>query len=520
VAWINYIKLSVSSYIKRLTEIGVRKTNGAGFRDFVIQFITESTITNILSILVAFTLVQLVKSPMEVLFGFYVLPWQALPMSGFMISIMAFIVGVLITSIVPLLLYSGYSSLSLFRARVKKSRGIRWSNGLVVVQFCFSIVLIVWVFVVYAQVDYVLNANYGLNRAEVAVIDLPLVRSETFESDLQVAIEKIKTARGVKGVTAFSTITGDAENNMVCIKRSEATNAACIDTSGGVNEDFLPFFGIRLLAGRNFQKDLPSDSSTIILSRRAITRIGFNSPEEAIGSRILVNTGTWAAENLRYAEIIGVIEDYKVGNQSLLVDKATGEHSGIILTYKDRFVPSLKFQKIAVSLRADQFEDTGKKMKEIYSQIFPGQLFRFYFLDEQIASFYDSEKTARNQILLFSLIAIGITCLGLLGMISNKALEKTKEIGIRKVLGARLDQIARLLLIPTAWQIVISMAVGIPVSFYLAHQYLQKVSEHILLQWWHFAMPVLMLAFIMLCTVARVVWKAARSNPVNALKCE
>jgi putative ABC transport system permease protein len=518
IAWVNYIKLSVSSYLKRLREIGVRKTNGAGFRDFVIQFATESTITNLLSILLAFTIVQLVKSPIEILFGFYVLPWKVLPLSGFIISTLALVVGILITCMVPLLLYSGYSSLSLFRGRVKRSEGIQWSNGLVVVQFCFSIVLIVLVFIVYAQVDFVLNADYGLNRAEVAVVDLPLVRDEAFESNLAVAIEKINATSGISGVTAFTTITGDAENNMICIKKSAANNDACVDTSGGIDENFLPFFGIHLLAGRNFQTDLPADSSTVILSRKAIIRIGFNSPEEAIGSRILVNTGTWTTANFQYAEVIGVIEDYKVGNQSFLNDQAIGD--GIILTYKDRFVPSAKFQKIAVGLRANQFEVINKRIKDIYSQIFPDQPFRFYFLDEQIASFYDREKTACNQILLFSLIAIGITCLGLLGMISNKALEKTKEIGIRKVLGARLDQIARLLLIPTAWQILIAMTVGIPVSLYLVQQYLQKFSEHIQLHWWHFALPAMVLVIIMFATIASVLWKAGNNNPVEALKNE
>ena len=158
--------------------------------------------------------------------------------------------------------------------------------------------------------------------------------------------------------------------------------------------------------------------------------------------------------------------------------------------------------------------------EQAYQEIFPGNIFHWYFLDDHVNRHYTSEKIWRNQILFFTCLAIGIACLGMLGMISNKASEKTKEIGIRKVLGAELYQVAQLLLNTTAKQIAFAAVIGIPVAHYLTQQYLQKFSERIELQWWHFAVPLIILIFIVLTTIVSVVWKAARSNPVEALKYE
>ena len=127
---------------------------------------------------------------------------------------------------------------------------------------------------------------------------------------------------------------------------------------------------------------------------------------------------------------------------------------------------------------------------------------------------------ARNQTALFSVLTIGIACLGLLGMLSNKVVERTKEIGIRKVLGAKLHQIAQLLLSTTVRQVIVGAAIGIPVAYYLTLQYLEKYTERITLQWWHFTLPLIILLSIMFVTIASVLWNAARSNPVEALKHE
>ena len=133
---------------------------------------------------------------------------------------------------------------------------------------------------------------------------------------------------------------------------------------------------------------------------------------------------------------------------------------------------------------------------------------------------YDQEKATRNQITFFTSIAICIACLGLLGMMSHKAVEKTKEIGIRKILGAELHQIAQLLLNTTLKRIAVATLIVIPLAYYLAQQYLERYSERIVLEWWHFALPVLILIVILFATIASVLWKAARSNPVEALKYE
>ena len=177
-------------------------------------------------------------------------------------------------------------------------------------------------------------------------------------------------------------------------------------------------------------------------------------------------------------------------------------------------------KKISLKISPKGFEETIQALQSLYEQQFPGNVFTWYFLDDQINQAYQNEKVARNQIVLFTALALFIACLGLLGMITNKAVEKTKEIGIRKVLGAELHQIAQILLNTTLKQIIIATVIGIPAAYYLTQEYLDKFSERIILQWWHFTLPVVILVVIMFTTISSVLWKAARTNPVDALKCE
>ena len=145
---------------------------------------------------------------------------------------------------------------------------------------------------------------------------------------------------------------------------------------------------------------------------------------------------------------------------------------------------------------------------------------KWAFLDEKVGMQYADERSTRNQLAFFSVLAVGITCLGLLGMISNKVIEKTKEIGIRKVLGARMDQIAALLLNTTVRQVVAANLIGIPLAYYLVQQYLTKFSERLEMSWWHYTIPALLLLIIMFATITSVLYKTAKSNPVEALKYE
>jgi putative ABC transport system permease protein len=159
-------------------------------------------------------------------------------------------------------------------------------------------------------------------------------------------------------------------------------------------------------------------------------------------------------------------------------------------------------------------------IEKIYKEFFPGAVFDWSFVDDTIQQQYTKEKISRNQIILFASLALLIACLGMLGIISYKAAEKTKEIGIRKVLGAQLHQIVQILVSTTFRQILGAAMVGIPVAYYLTQEYLEKFSERIALQWWHFALPVLILVTIMFSTIASVLWRAAKNNPVDALKYE
>jgi putative ABC transport system permease protein len=261
-------------------------------------------------------------------------------------------------------------------------------------------------------------------------------------------------------------------------------------------------------------QDNPSDRNAIVLSKAAAQRLGFGKPEDAIGQWIY-------SGDQQKVEVIGAINDYKL--QPFLtqgVDLSYQGNPGIALTYGDFIAPENKMKKIAIRINRANFEATIGGVEKIFNAAFSDQPFNWYFLDELIESQYSSYQIALNQIIFYAAIATIIACLGFLGMIAGKATEKTREIGIRKVLGADHRQIVFVLLNTTFKQVLISSLVGIPAAWWLTKIYLDNFSERVQQQWWYYVLPIFGLICVMLVTVAFKLRKAIRTNPVESLKHE
>jgi putative ABC transport system permease protein len=519
-AWVNYINLSVTRTTRRFKEIATRKVSGASAGDMVKQFVMESFMTNALAIALAFTLIQIIRKPFSLLFNIQIAEFSSLnPISiGIFLSII--LSGILLSGLYPAIISMAHQPRALFNLKSTAS-GKRFIPSLLTVsQLAVAIIFILLGFTVSHQISHVLNMNTGINKNEVMVIEAPVIKPANYHQVVSSLENQISNNPHVSGVTSSRVdVTDLYGNDNVNTRRIGADLSFGMD-GNTVDEDYLSFYGLKLLAGRNFIKDDKPDA--IIISRFAATRLGFNSPDDAVGSKINLAQvgGLW-----KDAEVIGVFEDFRIAsflNMSQSSTEANDQGRGIVFKNKNQTfagVPS-DLEKISIRVSRQNFEETIASIQKLFEQQFPGNAFIWYFLDEHASQVYVHEKTARNQIVLFTALAIGIACLGLLGMISNKVVEKTKEIGIRKVLGAQLHQIAQILLSTTAKQVIIATIIGIPMAYYLTQQYLQKFSERIELRWWHFALPVLILVVIMLATVASVLWKAARSNPVEALKYE
>ncbi len=519
-AWINYIILSLSRVNKRMKEVATRKVSGASFKDFARQFIIEALMLNAVSIALGFTLLQFVRRSGNLLFDIPLYDFSETDGWNILILLSIFLVGIITTGLYPALVAARYHPRALFSmyASAGFSKSGRMISLLTTAQYASAIILILCAFIVYLQLDHVITKSLDDVGDSIVVIDAPLIRSGTYLADLENFAGQLGAITGVTGKTLSCEVMGDNGDADVTVYRTGSDLNYMLDSSGGVDENFIPFFNIKILAGRNF---VATDrGNAIILSEQAIKRLGFTTPSDAIGAKIKVEKSeSLKSHNLVDMEIIGVIKDYRL--RPYFIDESIAEiDRGIGLVFKGYLTDGVSPQRVIIKVEPRNVQTVLLKAKEHFQAVFPGEFFNWYWLDEHMARNYNHEKTNRNQISVFTCIAIGIACLGLLGIISNKVMEKTKEIGIRKILGAELHQIAQLLLNTTVNQITVATLIGIPVAYYLAQQYLERYSERIVLEWWHFALPVLILVLIMLVTIASVLWKAAKSNPVDALKYE
>ena len=512
-SWVNYINLCVSRMMKRMKEVATRKMSGALSFDFAKQFLVESSVTNVLAVALAFTTVQLVRIPVMIFFEIHIPEFSSISSVTWGVFGLTITLGILITGLFPAVMSASYSPRTLF-AVSKMGPARRLIQSLLTVgQYSTAFALILWSFIVYFQLNYILNKDLGIRREQVVIVEAPVSRSSSYLTDFDFFLEKVRSIHGVQAATSSISVVGDLTIPVIPINRtSQSTSIGGIPTNGGVDEDFIPFYGIPILAGRNFK---PRDQGdVVIVSRYATKRLGFDNPEDAVGANVFTYTNPLT--------IVGVIEDYRL--RSLVNVGATSTESstggGICLAYKNKLVSWYHPRKMSVRIEMNRLDATLAEIQKNYQSVFPGNFFKWYFLDDHINEAYNNDKITRNQIALFTFLAIGISCLGLLGMMTLFAEEKTKEIGIRKVLGAGVKEIGAELMKNVSRQVILSIVIALPASYYLANQYLERYLEKISLQWWHFALPVVVLMIILFVTITSVLWKAARANPVEALKYE
>ena len=512
VAWMNYVNLNISLNNKRMKELIARKSTGARAMDFIIQFIMEAVLIHIIALLFAFTLIQLIKVPIHEYLNIYLPKWKNIPSGSMVMLFVLLISSILLTSLYPAIASLKQQPKNLF-GPLKYTKGeYRINHILTTLQFSLAIMLIILVFSTFLQNKYILQKDIGMNVDHVLIVDLPFDRTAGYIDKVATFQREVSRLHQIEGSTTSFSVAGNLAAKVIYLEKT--LPGLSVETDGGVDENFISFFGIKMLAGRNFVPHAANGSS-VILSKRAIERLGFKSPAEAVGAKLNTRWGPGV-------EIIGVIEDYKMRpflSRTIEDDGYEGK-PGLGLTYRDKYDPEATINTISFRIDSDKLQNIVGLIKQEYNQIFPGKMFNYSFLKERITGQYAEYTTALRQISVFTLLAIGIACLGLLGMMTNKVVQKTKEIGIRKVMGAALHQIGFLLLNRTIRQIVIAMIIGIPLAFVLIQKYLEEFSERTTLRWWHFALPVLILVAIMFTTIASVLWKAARSNPVEALKYE
>ena len=386
-----------------------------------------------------------------------------------------------------------------------------WIKSMVTIQYASAVVLLIWNGTVYFQLNYILNKNTGINQAGVLVVDYPLEQGENYNLKLDYFINASSAISGIRQSTVSRNVMGDENGNPFFVKRRENSIRIGLFSNGVVDENFLDLYGIKLLVGRNFQPN-PPEQQSVLISRNAAKRLGFSSPNECVGARIFLPT-----YNNHAVEIIGVYDDYEF---LPYFAQAQASGRGSILTYRNSVAKDIALSKISFKIDLENVTSTIATLEVLYNATFPEEVFKWTFLDQNIRQHYAQEHIVRNQIILFTLLAIGIACLGLLGATTNRVIEKTKEIGIRKVLGAQMHQIAQIILNTTLRQVVIANVIGIPIAYYLVQDYQEKFTEKLSFQWWHYALPVALLLLIMFVTIALVLLKAARTNPVESLRSE
>jgi putative ABC transport system permease protein len=380
-------------------------------------------------------------------------------------------------------------------------------KGLVIFQFTASMVLIVGTYIVYRQLHYMTSQPLGVNTDQILVLESP-VKTEDYYQKAEAFKNEIKSLPGVLAVTGSGAVPGKEVGKFLANRRlHESPEADRLYEMLPVDYDFVTTYGLQMVAGRNFDRSRPTDQYGLILNQTALRQFGFRSASEAIGQKVLLE-----ANPGRSNEIIGVIGDYH--HQSL---EQPYKPTILFMDPDFRWIPTAYY---SIKIHAGNIPDLTDKLTGIWHRFFPESSLDYFFLDQFFNQQYSQDRRFGRTFLIFSSLAIWIACLGLLGLTFYTTARRTKEICIRKVVGATVTGIIFMLAWDTLKLVLIGGMVAIPVSWYVMSKWLEGYAFRIPLQAVHWLLPLGIMVLIACLTIGYLTIRAAFTNPATTLRSE
>jgi len=516
IAWINYINLTTSKALERAREVGLRKVMGAVKGQLIRQFIIESSLISALAFVTAIILVILAQSSFNTLVGSN-LSWSTvIPLmstKSLLLVLGLVLAGVLASGFYPAFVLSSYQPITVLKGKFQRSAGgAILRKSLVVFQFTASASLIIGTLIVSEQLQFMNEADLGFNIRNTLIVEAP--ERTPWDSTFIGRVESYKHAlsqlSGVIGVTTTGRLPGDRLgrnfNHRLADQPSDTKLTMSVQQ---VDYSFFETYGVQVIAGRAFtpadHKVRWQDLNTIVINESAVRLLGVDKPENAIGKEMV-----WSNNNRKWT-IVGVVGDFH--QESLRKPR----EAMVFRPSYDTGNPT------SIKLDAEQVNDMPALIAEVeavYQRFFPDNAFAYFFLEDRYRRQYVDDNRFGSIIEVFTWLAIVISCLGLIGLSSYTAVQRTKEIGIRKVMGASLTSIVTLLSTEFVRLVVVASVLALPIAYFAIRNWLEGYAYRITPGILSYALPIIMILLIAALTMSFHVVKAALTNPVDTLKYE
>jgi len=496
IACINFINLSTARSANRAKEVGLRKVVGSNRTALVKQFLTESLVFSVLSFVMGFVIAGLLLPYFNTLTGkSLTTPWTAWWLLPVMIGA-AIIIGV-IAGLYPSFYLSSFKPISVLKGQLSRgSKNAFLRNGLVIFQFTTSIFLIIGTLVIYNQTQFLLNRKVGFDKDQVMLIQ----GTNTLGDKTQAFKTELLKSSGIKSVTVgdYLPISMTKRDGNTFWKEGKINeDLGVFGQKWQVDYDYLETMGMRINQGRYFSKEMASDSAAVVINKSMVEKLGLKSP---LGQRI---ENGW-----QKFTVIGVVEDF---NFETMKQKVTP--LCMVLGLYNSTIVSVKLSG----------KDTKKVISDVanvWKSFSPDQPFRYTFLDESFANMYKDVQRTGSIFTSFAVLAIIIACLGLFALSAFMAEQRTKEIGIRKVLGASVNGIVTMLSKDFLKLIIIAMLIASPIAWWAMIKWLQDFEYRVQINWWIFLVAGLLASIIALVTVSFQAMRVAVANPAKSLRTE
>ncbi|QGY44653.1 FtsX-like permease family protein [Maribellus comscasis] len=505
IAWTNNINISTALSFERVKASAIRKINGANNRSLTKYHLAELLVINLTSILFSLVLI-LLALPLfrsfvdnNISIASFLQPWFWFMFGGILLS------GMIFTGTISALLQSSFNPLQVVNNKITNSGGfgsVRY--GLTVFQFMLAIILIGSTTLIFKQINFLKKSNLGMNPSQVLVMRGPATNNTTGERryhEFCAFREELLQSPYVEKITATMNIPGQTNryNNVTVSRRGKQLNTTFNISFS--DENYFATYQVPILAGRNFYPILASESKNVIINTKAAEAMGFEAAEQAIGEKINIGDNEM--------EIVGVAQNFH--HESLQKE---------LEPYIYQFRHPHEFGYYPALVKTSNIPALMKSVKQVWEKHYPQAQADFFFLDGYFNKQYFSYNQLGQLAGASSLLAIIIACLGLYALVSHTVNKKVKEIGVRKVNGARISEILVMLNKDFVKWVIIAFVFGTPLAWYAMNKWLENFAYKTNLSWWIFALAGVLALGIALLTVSWQSWRAATRNPVEALRYE